>query len=315
MLPKIVCIVGPTASGKTAVGIAVARAFDGEVIAADSRTVYRGMDIGTAKPERQRVTLASSSTSLTSLFGPPAFLVEDVVHWGFDVVNPDESFNAADFQAFADERIADILSRGKLPVIVGGTGLYIRALLDRPNYANVAPNPEMRLELEVMPTQALLDEIGERDPDALERLDEDNRVRLIRALEILRLSGKPLAAEQQWGEPLYDALQIGMDLEREKLYARIDLRVDEMVGYGLVDEVRKLKEKYGSESNAMSGIGYRQICDFFDGKVKLRDAVIRIKYDSHHYAKRQETWFKRDNRIQWVQTAMEALRAVESFIG
>src|SRR3989339_1563851 len=127
-LPKIVCIVGPTASGKTAVGIAIARACDGEVIAADSRTVYRGMDIGTAKPERQRITAAGSSTKLSSLFGPPSFVVEDIVHWGFDLVNPDEPFTVSDFQAFADERIADILSRGKLPVIVGGTGLYIRAL-------------------------------------------------------------------------------------------------------------------------------------------------------------------------------------------
>lgn len=315
MLPKIVCIVGPTASGKTAVGIAIAKLFDGEVIAADSRTVYRGMDIGTAKPEGERMRAAGSTMSLTSLFAPPCFDVEGVPHWGFDLVDPDGSFTAVDFQKFADERIADILSRGKLPVIVGGTGLYIRALIDRPTFTNVPPNPEMRAVLEKMTTQELLDEIAERDPDAIAHLDEDNRVRLVRALEILRTSGKPLSMEQQKEPAKYDALQIGMDVEREALYARIDQRVDEMVGRGLVDEVRRLKDQYGCETNAMSGIGYRQTCDFFAGKVKLRDAVLRIKYDTHHYAKRQITWFARDERVKWVDNEKDALKLVESFLG
>lgn len=314
-LPKIIAVVGPTASGKTDVGIAIARVFDGEVVAADSRTVYKGMDIGTAKPQGERLAGALHASSIGSLFGPPAFVVDGIVHWGFDLVEPNEPFTVKDYQTFADKMINDILSRGKLPVVVGGTGLYVQSIIDRPTYTSVAPNPELRAELQAMGTQALLDEIGERDPDVLAAIDEDNRVRLVRALEILRTTGKPLSTERQHEAPRYEALQIGMDVAREELYARIDQRVDSMIGQGLVDEVRDLRDRYGSDSSAMTGIGYRQICDFFDGKEKLREAVIRIKYDTHHYAKRQETWFRRDCRIQWVKTAKEAVKLADDFIG
>ena len=313
-LPKIICVVGPTASGKTDVGIAIAKQYDGEVIAADSRTVYRGMDIGTAKPEGQRITAASSATSLGQMFGPPAFMVDDVVHWGFDLVSPDQTFTVKDYQAFADAKIADILKRGKMPVVVGGTGLYIKALVDRPTFSSVAPNPELRAKFEAMTNQELIDAIGERDPDALASIDEDNRVRLIRALEIITTTGRPLHEERGHEPAMYNALHIGMDVSREELYARIDDRVAVMVAKGLVEEVRVLKEKYGCDSPAMTGIGYRQICEFFDGKVKLRDALARIKYDTHHYAKRQETWFKADNRIQWVRSSAEAVEAARTFI-
>lgn len=249
-----------------------------------------------------------------SLFSDRPNFVEGVAHWGFDLVDPNQSFTVAEFQAYADKKIADIVARGKLPIVVGGTGLYIRALLDRPNFAGATPSPELRAELDAMSDNDLLEEIAARDPDAAAAIDDRNRRRLVRALEILRTTGGTLAEHQEFGEPLYDFLEIGIDVPRETLYARIDQRVDEMIGHGLIDEVRKLREQYGDDSNALTGIGYRQIFDFFLGKEKLREAVIRIKYDSHHYAKRQETWFKRDARILWVTGVTQALNAAEHFL-
>lgn len=334
-LPKIIVVVGPTASGKTGIGIALAKALNGEVIAADSRTIYRGMNIGTAKPDFDAEPQAGASTEshrrnlddggfmiesgaptldIQSLFTDRPNFVEGVAHWGFDLVDPNQSFTVAEFQAYADKKIADIVARGKLPIVVGGTGLYIRALLDRPNFAGATPSPELRAELDAMSDNDLLEEIAARDPDAAAVIDDRNRRRLVRALEILRTTGGTLAEHQEFGEPLYDFLEIGIDVPRETLYARIDQRVDDMIGHGLIDEVRKLREQYGDESNALTGIGYRQIFDFFTGKEKLREAVIRIKYDSHHYAKRQETWFRRDSRIQWVATKQEALGAARAFL-
>ncbi len=313
-LPKILAVVGATASGKTDLGIILARAFDGEVICADSRTLYRGMDIGTGKPTGERATTALEGISLQSMVAEKPLLVEGIPHWGIDLVNPDQIFTVAEFQAYADERIADILSRGKLPILVGGTGLYFRAVLDRPNFTEVPPNDSLRLELATRSNEQLLEEVAELDPDTAATIDSGNRRRLERAIEILRATGKTLAETQKFNPPKYQALQFGLELDREELYARIDARVDKMIAAGLVDEVRRLKDEYGSDAPALTGIGYRQIVEFLDGKAKLRDAVTRIKFDTHHYAKRQDTWFKRDRRIVWIKNSAEALAAAKNFL-
>ncbi len=332
VLPKIIAVVGPTCSGKTGIGIALAQRLGGEIIAADSRTVYRGMDIGTAKPEADvnrelspiyggvGLPLRSSEgakgggggDSITSLFSERPRFVHSIPHWGIDLVNPDEPFTVSQFQAYADEKIGEILNRGNVPILVGGTGLYIRAVLDRPNFAGAVPSAEMRRELDGMSDNDLFEEIAERDPDAAATIDEKNRRRLVRALEILRTTGGALADHQAFETPMYDACIIGIDVPREQLYARIDARVDEMIGNGLVDEVRGLLAQYGAECQAMTGIGYRQIVEFFEKKTSLRDAVIRIKYDSHHYAKRQETWFRRDPRVLWVTSVDAALEIADN---
>lgn len=309
-LPKIIAVVGPTASGKSAVGLALARAFDGEVVAVDSRTIYRDMDIGTAKPVGERVL----GGDLRQMAGEKPLMVEGVPHWGIDIVDPDEVFSVAEYQAYADQKIHEILERGRLPILVGGTGLYIRALLDRPNFTEVPPNESLRVELATLSNTELMAEIAERDPDTAATIDEDNRRRLERAIEILRATGKTLAETQKFDKPRYDALQIGIEIDREVLYARIDERVDTMIASGLVDEVRELRNRYGNNATAMTGIGYRQISEFLDGKTKLKDAVTRIKFDTHHYAKRQETWFKRDERIVWVRNAKEAIEAAQKFL-
>lgn len=321
-LPKILAVVGPTCAGKTSIGLALAKHFGGEVICADSRTVYRGMDIGTAKPEGDEDgnegvggrVLGVEGMGIESLFSSRPYLVESVPHWGIDLVDPNEVFTVSQFQEYADQKIAEIIARGHVPILVGGTGMYIRAVIDRPNYANTEPDAALRSELEAMTDNELLEEIAFRDPDTASTIDDRNRRRLVRALEILRTTGKTLADRQEFAEPIYDALQIGITKPREQLYADIDLRVDEMIGRGLVDEVRRLREKFGDDCPGMTGIGYRQIVDFFQKKEQLREAVLRIKYDSHHYAKRQETWFLRDSRILWVQNAKEAIAKAESFL-
>ena len=308
-LPRLLAVVGPTASGKTDVGIVLARAFDGEVVAADSRTVYRGMDIGTAKPEGTRDWGVGKKPGEER-----PLMIEGIPHWGFDIANPDQTFTVAEFQQYADKKIKEILGRGKLPILVGGTGLYLRALIDRPTFAEVPPNPDLRAELATLSNAQLMEEIGAIDPDTAAMIDEDNRRRLERAIEILRATGKPLAETQGWDKPKYEVLQIGLDVERELLYRRIDERVDVMIAKGLVNEVRNLRDKYGVDAPGMTGIGYRQVGEFLDGKVKLKEAIMRIKYDSHHYAKRQETWFRRDSRVVWVKTPAEAVAAAKAFI-
>ena len=309
-LPQIICVVGPTASGKTAVGIALARAFDGEVVAADSRTIYRGLDIGTAKPEGERLL----GGDFKQMAGEKPLMVEGIPHWGIDIADPDQAFSVAEYQAYADRTIAGILKRGRVPILVGGTGLYIRAVVDRPNFTEVPPNESLRVELATLSNADLMTEIAERDPDTASTIDENNRRRLERAIEILRATGKTLAETQKFDAPKYEALQIGIDIDRDELYARIDQRVDAMIAGGLVDEVRELKQQYGDNATAMTGIGYRQVAEFLDGKTKLRDAVMRIKFDTHHYAKRQETWFKRDDRIVWVRDAKGAIDAAQKFL-
>lgn len=187
--------------------------------------------------------------------GSRQYLVEGIVHHGFDIVNPDEHFQAFDFKEFAEMKIEEIISRGKLPIIAGGTGLYVSGLVDN--------------------------------------FDFDGGTA---------------------GEPKFDALQIGITREREVLYSRINKRIDEMVDEGLVDEVRKLNDEYGCEIKSMTGIGYRQICEYLNGKVSLDEAVENHKRDSRHYAKRQMTWFKRDKRIHWIEKPEEAIELIEKFL-
>ncbi len=307
---KIIVIIGPTASGKTAVGIALARAFEGEVMAADSRTIYRGLNIGTAKPAGEQLL----GGDLKQMTGEKPLMVEGIPHWGINIADPDEVLSVAEYQKYADKTIDGILQRSHVPIIVGGTGLYIRALIDRPNFTEVPPNESLRLELATLSNAELMSEIAERDPDTAATIDEGNRRRLERAIEILRATGKTLAETQRFDKPRYDALQIGIEIDREQLYTRIDERVDSMIAGGLVDEVRELRNKYGNNATAMTGIGYRQVSEFLDGKIKLREAVARIKFDTHHYAKRQVTWFKRDDRIIWVRDAKAALEVARKFI-
>ena len=341
-LPKLIVIVGPTASGKTALGILLAKRFGsardpwrdpavihgrgGEVISADSRLVYRGMDIGTAKPERGMSDGRSfECPTIHDLFRERPYMIEGVPHWGIDLVNPDEDFNVSQFKAYAEARIKDIVTRGKTPIMVGGTGLWIDAVVDNLSIPEVPPNPAIRAELEPRSVNDLFAEYKRLDPIGAEVIDCHNKRRLVRALEVCRVIGKPFSSMQTKGQPKYDVLKIGINIDKETLNARINERVDEMVAKGLVNEVRALLKRLpparggmrgGGSMNelpmAMTGIGYRQIAFFLNGKANLAAAIEDIKRDTRLYAKRQMTWFKRDARIKWVKSVAEAIALVEA---
>ena len=315
-LPKIVAVVGPTASGKTACGLEIARAFDGEVLAVDSRTVYRDMDIGTAKPsfdeKRDDVALPTSIHALFS--GGKPKMVDGIPHWGFDLAEPSEDYSVAEFQGYAVRVIADILSRHRLPVLVGGTGLWMDAIVDNLSFPEVPPNKTLREEFERRTTDDLFAEYQRHDPQGAEEIDRDNKRRLVRALEVCRETGQPFSTLRKRGPEKYHALWVGMDVPKEVLEQCIGERVNQMIAKGLVSEVRRVRERYGADAPALFAIGYREICEFFDGYLSLEAAILEMKKNTRRFAKRQMTWFKRREEIVWVGECEEALAEVGAFV-
>jgi tRNA dimethylallyltransferase len=274
----VVAIVGPTAAGKTALSLALARRLGAEIVSADSRQVYRGMDIGTAKP-----TAAERAAA-------PHHLI--------DVVDPDEEFSLATYQDMATQAIAAIAARGRLPLVVGGTGQYLAALLQGWQLPRVAPDPELRARLEREAAQqgavALHDRLARVDPEAAASILPSNVRRVIRALEVFELTGRPISEQRAMRAPPYRTATIWLTLAAERLYARIDVRVDAMVAAGLVEEVRGLVARgFGWELPAMSGLGYREFRPYLAGEAALAEAVQRLKYDTHAFARRQKSWFAR----------------------
>lgn len=291
-MQKLIVLLGPTASGKTALGIALAQRFGGEVVSADSRQVYIGMDIGTAKP---RTT-------------------EGVLHHLFDVVDPAMPFSVVDWKRLALEAIGDISRRGRLPLVVGGTGLYIQSIVDNIEIPAVSPNQTLRMSLETKSDDDLIRLLRTLDPDHARRVDKKNRRRVIRALEVAILTGESFSSAQRTGPPLFDALQIGLDVPRAELYRNIDARVLHQIEEGLVDEVRRLLNEYDPALPSLSAIGYREIGQYLCGELTLADAIRRIQFATHAYARRQMTWFRRDKRIHWIKTLVEAELLVADFL-
>lgn len=286
-LPKIIVILGPTASGKTDLGLALAKQFGGEVVSADSRQVYRQMDIGTAKP--------------VGKWQGEKYMVEGIPHHLVDIINPGVDFSLADFKARAIETIKDILQRKKLPIVVGGTGLYIWAIIDNLDIPNTKPNIELRQELEQKSLPELVAMLQEIDPDTVQKIDIKNPRRVLRALEVAISSGQSFFAQRTKSNPLFEALQIGIDIPKEELHKRIDVRVDKQMQDGLLEETQKLIEAgYSWDLPSMSGIGYRQIGYYLKGEMALPEAIAILKSDTKKYAKRQMTWFKRDKRVCWL---------------
>jgi tRNA dimethylallyltransferase len=278
---QVVAVVGATATGKTAVAVALAQRFGGEVVNADSRQVYRGMDIGTAKPSPQEQHAAR--------------------HWLIDVAEPDETFTLARFLDLAQAALDDIWSRGKLPIVVGGTGQYVWALLEAWRVPRVAPDRALRGELEALGTEALAAELRRVDPASADAIHPHNRRRVIRAIEVTSATGRPFSEWRAKGPPTLSATIIGLRLERAELYRRIDARVDAMMQAGLLEEVRTLNARGCCELAAMQSIGYRDICEHLRGAITLDEAVARIKTGTHRLARMQHTWFRADDaRITWL---------------
>lgn len=278
---KVLVIVGPTAVGKTALSLQLATQFDGEIISADSRLFYRGMDIGTAKPTAAERAL--------------------VPHHLIDICNPDETLTLAAYQRLAYQTIDAVLANGRLPILVGGTGQYIKAVIEGWGIPEVPPQPQLRAVLEAMDGRELARWLQRLDPDAAQKIDARNLRRVIRALEVTLVSGKPITELQRKTPPPYALYMLGLMREREILYQRIDQRVEQMMAAGLLTELEGLREAgYGRSLPAMSGLGYQQLWAYLAGEMTLAEAVERIKFETHRFARQQNSWFRQDDpRIVW----------------
>lgn len=298
---SLLVLVGPTAVGKTALSLHLAERLGGEVVSADSRLFYRGMDIGTAKPtpqERARVP-----------------------HHLLDIAAPDETVGLAEFQEQAYAAIDSIHARARLPLLVGGSGQYVRAVVEGWRIPRVPPDPALRAELEAQAERegaaALHARLSRLDPVAAQRIDFRNVRRVIRALEVCLITGQPISEQQGKQKPPYRVLQIGLTMERDALYARADRRVEAMMAAGLEDEVRRLVEaEYGWELPAMSGLGYGQFKPYFEGQATLEEVAAEIKRATRRFIRHQYNWYSPNNpAIRWFDVAETTVDEIEAAVG
>ncbi len=293
----MLAIVGPTATGKTELSLHLASLFGGEIISADSRLIYQGLDIGTAKPsiaERLRVP-----------------------HHLIDICPPDQTLTLGQYLKLAYAIADDIHSRSRLPLLVGGTGQYIYAYLEGWQVPEVAPDRLLRTTLEALGEQELIRWLKELDPKAAQNIDSRNVRRVIRALEVTMLTGRPISQLQTKRPPAYSINMIGLNCSREMLYNRIDNRVDNMMSAGFLEEVEYLLgQGFDPFLPSMSGLGYRQLCAYLQGDCTLEEAIVRTKFETHRYARQQYTWFKLDDpSIQWFDIMGDNwIREVEYFV-
>lgn len=300
----LVTIVGPTATGKSRLAFHLAQTFDGEIVSADSRQVYRHMDIGTAKPSHEELSL--------------------VPHHLINIINPDENFSLAQYQELAYRTISDIQERNKLALLVGGSGLYIWSVVEGWGIPQVPPDPELRQSLEEAAKtdrDELYQQLIRVDPVAGQRIDPRNIRRVTRALEVYSSTQIPFSQLQRKKAPPFEVLIIGLTADRAELYRIIDLRVDEMIEQGLVEEVKKLANMgYDSDLPAMSGIGYKQMAMFLRGELTLPAAIQQIKFETHRFVRHQYNWFQlKDDRIHWSdiqnEPGLEITELVAKFVG
>ena len=287
---KIVCIVGPSGVGKTALSVRLAKAFDGEIISADSMQIYKEMDIGTAK-----ITKAE---------------MDGVLHHMIDIVSPTEKYSVSDWKAGAEKHINDITCRNKVPFIVGGTGLYVSSLIYNYNFSSVAENSEVREYYQKILNEKGAEELhkilAEKCPQEASKIHPNKTKAVIRALEVFDCGSQQLENSKN-GEQNYDYLLIGLNIDRAKLYEQINLRVDQMASEGLFDEFRNLVFNNGlkREHQSALAIGYREIFDCLDGIISEKECLELIKKDTRNYAKRQLTWFRRMENIEWFEPSQE----------
>lgn len=275
--PKVIAIVGPTASGKTDYAINLAGKIGGEIVSADSRLVYKGFDIGTAKPAMEER--------------------KGIPHYMIDIVEPEVDYSAGLYADDAQKVINNILERGKIPVIAGGTGLYFRLLLENYDVPKVEPDYEMREELKEYPSEELYKRLQRIDRQRASEIDPNDKKKIIRAIEMAEHLEKPLSEYKK--EPLYDVEWIGINCTRDILYEKINRRVDLMIEKGLIDETRELLKKHGRIKNLVCTIGYQEMIAYLEGILTLEEAKDKLKQNTRNYAKRQLTWFRKNKDIKW----------------
>lgn len=285
--PKVIVICGPTASGKTTLSIQLAQKINGEIISSDSMQIYKDMNIGTAKPDQQEM--------------------QGIKHYLLDFVEPNQRYSVADYKKDAENAIEDILQKGKVPIIVGGTGLYVDSLIYGIEYPNIEFDENYRKELERRVEKEGLEKLYEKakkiDPQAMKKISRNDQKRILRVLEIYNATGKTKTEqeiESRKNEVKYDYRVFAINMDREKLYDRINKRVDIMIQKGLMEEVENLLKKYNEFPTAMQGLGYKEVVEYIQGKVLKEDMIENIKRESRRYAKRQITWFKKNKQTIWI---------------
>ena len=285
--PKVIVICGPTASGKTALSIELAKKINGEIISSDSMQIYKDMDIGTAKPTKQEM--------------------QEIKHYLLNFVEPDQRYSVAQFKKDAEKAIEEILAKNKVPIIVGGTGLYVDSLIYGIEYQEIELDKKYREELEEKAQKEGLETLYEQaqkiDPQAMEKISANDKKRILRILEIYHSTGKTKTQqeiESRKNEVKYDYKVFALNMEREKLYERINKRVDIMIEQGLIQEVENLCRKYTEFPTAMQGLGYKEVVEYLQGKISEQEMIEKIKMETRRYAKRQLTWFRKNKQTIWL---------------
>lgn len=318
-LPKVIAVVGTTASGKSDLAIELAQTFNGEILSVDSRQIYKDMNIGTNKEAGQTVyqeilseqkPVGDMPISLSDVINNP-YLVKDIPHYFISVVRPDQLLTAAHFQQLAFEVIEHIIQKGKVPILVGGTSLYTSATLENWEFSNVEPDYTLREQLQEMSLeqqQAMLKEI---DLELFDTIDHQNPRRLVRAIEQAKQGAQ---ARSHKGEAKYQALYLAPQIDREEVYERINHRVDRMIEQGWLEEIQMIGDTYGWDTVAMTGHGYRQLAMYLQGKVSKEEALEETKKVTRHYAKRQLTWWRKYGDVHWVASTEDANQLCKTFL-
>ena len=307
-MKKLIVVLGPTASGKTELSLKLAKKFGGEIINADSRTIYKELDIGTDKP------LQSKNEKVKSKKGKQKkeYIVKEVPHHLIDFLEPLKIFSVAKYQKLASKKIKEIQAKGKIPFLVGGSPLYIDSVIYEYKIPKVKPDYKLREKLEKESEESLVSKLERINPEALESVDLKNKRRVIRAFEIVLKSKKSLRPAVR--SLSKNILVLGIKTDREKLYKKINQRVELMIKKGLIKEVENLVKKYGNEAPALSGIGYRQIVEYLQGETSSSEALELVKRDSRRFAKRQLTWFRRNKNIKWVSNQKQAEKLIHKLL-
>ena len=285
--PKVIVICGPTASGKTALSIELAKKINGEIVSCDSMQIYKDMDIGTAKPTIEEM--------------------QGIKHYMLDFVSPDERYSVADYKKQANQAIREIIEKGKVPIVVGGTGLYVDSLIYEIEYQDIEFDEKYRKQLEERSKkeglEVLYNEAKKIDPEAITKISPNDKKRILRILEIYNATGKNKTEqekESRKNEVEFDYKVYAISWDREKLYDRINQRVDIMIDQGLIEEVQKIYSKYNKFPTAMQGLGYKEVLEYLEGKCNKQEMIDKIKQETRRYAKRQLTWFRKNKQTIWL---------------